>query len=70
MVPFFIGVGFPFSRYSSFWFRNTPPQKKEEHRRAMFLFLGVWSGRLPAHVTCMFYRLITFMALPLFTFTK
>lgn len=69
MVPFFYWGGISFFTIFVILVQEYP-QKKEEHRRAMFLFLGVWNGRLPAHVTCMFYRLITFTALPLFTFTK
>lgn len=45
MVPFFYWGRISFFTIFVILVQEYPP-KKEEHRRAMFLFLGVWSGRL------------------------
>lgn len=73
MVPFFYWGGISFFTIFVILVQEYPPKKRGAPTGDVPLFGSVEreAGEgLPAHVTCMFYRLITFMALPLFTFTK
>lgn len=73
MVPFFFIGGQELLFHDIRHFGSGIPKKRGTPVGGVPLFGSVEreAGEgLPAHVTCLFYRLITFMALPLFTFTK